>query len=128
MIPNLLSVDNCNKWMGINKKFLSILNTSAIQEFGNIVSTIPTILQFHPEEEVNIVPVLLNINTHIFYHNDKVSPECVNVAKGQIIDCFMKIYKNTHYQKEMIKFAKKNRKCTRKQVTIKIEKFLKMYN
>lgn len=126
-IANLLSVDNCNKWMGINREYLAILSTNKIQEFGNMVTSIPKILLAHPEEESKIIPILLSINSHIFYFNDEVSQECVNVAKGQIIDCFTKIYNRSHYQKEMMRFVKRNRKCERKQVVKKAEKFIKLY-
>lgn len=128
IIPNLLKVDMCNKWYGINTKYLSILNTDKIALFGNITSCIDTILMYHKEEEKNIVPILLNIDTHVFTSHDKVSLECNNIAIGHIIDCFKKIYINSNYKDEILEFVRNNQDCTKESIRKKARKFLKLYD
>jgi hypothetical protein len=126
-LPNLLTADAENKWEKVRVKYLSSLKTEKIAEFGNIVSCVKKILKAHPEEEKEIVPSLLNIDSHVFIYHGEISPECVNVAKGHIIQCFTEIYPESEYKSEIVSFIKHNADNSRNQVRMKANKFLKRY-
>ena len=127
-IPNLLEVDTCNKWMRINKKYLSILETDNVAEFGNVLKGIDKITKYHKEEEQYIIPILLNTNSHEFIHRDKVSQECNDVAIGLVIDCFNKIYNKSNYKKEILEFIRNNQYCNKESVRKKAKRFLRLYD
>lgn len=126
-LPNLLSVDNENKWEGIKGKYLSLIDAEAIAIFGNAVSSIWKILDKYPEDEKYIIPKLLNIDEHTFLYKGEASPECLNVAKGHIIECFDRIFPNSKYKDEMIEFVRANKDNSRNSVRVKAQRFLKKY-
>lgn len=127
-IPNLLKIDSEKKWEQISKRYLSFLDSASIPGFGSAVSGIGKILNSYPDYEKDIVSKLLKIDEHIFLYKGEESPECLNVAKGHIIDCFEQIYPKSAYKKEMLAFVLGNIDNTRSQVRIKAKKFLKKYN
>jgi hypothetical protein len=124
-IPNLLSIDKDNKWEMVSDKYLSLLESSSIIDFGNAVSSIYKILDVYPTYESDIVPRLLDIDRHTFLHNEQISKECNNVAIGHIIDCFDKIYDKSNYKKEIKKFVEKHKNNTRISVKSKAIKLLR---
>lgn len=124
-LPNMLKVDEENKWEKVSKHYLSFLDTASIVTFGNTVSGVWKILEKYPKYEKDIVLKLLNIDQHTFLHKGEVSPECLNVAKGQIIDCFNRIYPTSHYDKQIRTFVRVNVDNTRRQVRNKAKRFLK---
>jgi hypothetical protein len=126
-IPNLLAVDTEHQWEKLRERYLAFYKTQNIVEFGNAVQGVPKILFSHPEEEKNIVPLLCRIDTHVFLYKGEESPECRNVAAGQIIDCFTVLYASSSYQKEMLAFVKQNTNSSRKQIAHKAKMFLKKF-
>ena len=124
-LPNLLKVDEEKKWEKVSKHYLAFLDSASIVTFGNTVSGVRKILEIYPNYEKRIVSKLLIIDQHTFLHKGEESPECLNVAKGQIIDCFDEIYPISNYQKQMRTFAHANVNNSRKQVRNKAKRFLK---
>jgi hypothetical protein len=124
-IPNLLSVDKDNKWEMISDKYLSLLESTSVIEFGNTVSNVYKILERYPEYESDIVPRLLDIDRHTFLYHEQISKECNNVAIGHIMDCFDKIYDKSNYKNEIKRFVEKHKNNTRVSVRSKAIKFLK---
>lgn len=123
-LPNLLRVDKENKWAAIHDRYLALLDADSVPEFGNMVSSVWKILESHPNAEKEIVPKLLKIDEHHFIHKGEVSPECLNIAKGQIIECFDRIFENSPYQEEMVAFAQANVDNPRNLVRRKARKFV----
>jgi len=60
-------------------------------------------------------------------YKNNISPECVNVAKGHILDLFDKIYSGSKYKKDMLRFAENNIDNPRNQVRMKAKAFLKKH-
>lgn len=126
-VVNMLPVDCEDKWKGIECKYLSFFSAREIPAFGNAVKSLPKLLNVHPELEGQIVPGLLGIDGHVFYHKGQPSQECLNVAKEHIIECFLEIYGSSAYQKEMLKFARDNLENPRAGVRSRAKRFLKAY-
>ncbi len=126
-IANLLSVDGKHFWYGIREKYLRSYESQEIAEFGNAVQSVPKVLAAYPEDEKTILPLLLEIDSHPFFRKGEPSPACTDVAKGHILDCFTALFPASAYQKEMISFAKRNRKNARGQVRTKATRFLETY-
>jgi hypothetical protein len=124
-LPNMLTVDQEHKWEKISKQFYALIDSNSIVVFGNFVSGLPIILNKHPEDEDFIMSKLLSIENHVFLHKNEVSPECINVAIGHIINYFDKIYAKSNYKQEMITFAQKNLNNDRYPVRRKAKAFLK---
>ncbi|MCJ7694823.1 MAG: hypothetical protein MUO40_05285 [Anaerolineaceae bacterium] len=124
-LPNLLKVDVQNKWDVVSKHYLSFLGSDSLVTFGNAVSGVPKILAAHPQHEQEIVSKLLDIDQHTFLHKGMVSPECLNVAKGHIIDCFTRIVPTAQYEQPILAFVRANLDNSRKQVREKAKRFLK---
>ncbi len=127
IIPNLLEVDKEHLWFKVRARYFETYRATQIVEFGNGVKGIDKILASYPEEEFLLVPLLLSIDQHTFLYKGEVSKECHNVAIGQIIEMFDKIYPKSLYKKEMILFVEKNIYNERKTVRAKAYKFLKKY-
>ena len=125
-IPNLLPVDSENQWKAIRETYLAFYKSQTIAEFGNAVQSLPKILAVHPEEEQIVLPLLLDVDSRVFIHKGELSPECKNVAKGHILECFYNLYAHTSYQKEMRAFAEGNLENPRKQVCAKARRLLKL--
>lgn len=126
-LPNLLKVDTDIKWEKVSRKYLSLLDSTSIETFGNAVSGIWKILEAYPELEKDIVPKLLNIEERYFLHKGEVSPECMNIAKGQIIECFDRLYDKSPYKSQMLTFVQANLENSRKPVQGKAKRFMKKY-
>lgn len=124
MIPNLLKVDNGHLWYIVRERYLKSFQATQIAEFGNAIKGLGKILTAYPEEEKNILPLLLAIDNHTFLYKGEYSKECQNVAKGQIIDVFDELYPESSYKKEMILFTENNLDNERKSVKAKAKKFL----
>jgi len=127
ILPNMIKIVSENKWDEISEDYLSFLDTDSIAAFGNTVSTIWKILDTYPKYEKEIVPKLLTVDEHIFLHKGEVSPECINVAKGQIIDCFDIIYPESQYKSEIVTFVNANLDNPRTSVRRKAKRILKKY-
>ena len=127
-LPNLLPVDSENQWKTVREAYLPFYKSQAIAEFGNAVQSVPKILSAHPEEEQTILPLLLDVDSRVFLHKGEVSPECKNVAKGHVLECFINLYARSSYQTQMRGFAKQNLENPRKQVRAKASKLLKLSN
>lgn len=69
----------------------------------------------------------MKIDEHTFLHKGEVSPECLNVAKAQIIDCFDRVYPKSQYKSQILTFVQANVDNTRSQVRSKAKRFLKKY-
>lgn len=126
-LPNMLAADPEEKWNSILGKYLSFLDTEQIPVYGNVVSNLWKILKKYPGYEEIIVPKLLSIDSHVFMHKNAVSPECVNVAKGHILDCFEKLYASSRFKKEMLCFAEESLDNSRNQVRIKAKALIKKH-
>lgn len=127
-LPNMIKVGHDRKWNTFIEQYISLLDTDNIVVFGNAVTSMWKVLDKCPEYESIIVPKLLDVDGHLFLHKNDVSPECVNVAKGYILDFFDKTYSRSNYKKEMLCFAENNIDNTRNQVRIKAEAFMQKYN
>lgn len=127
IIPNLLQTIQPHQWKQAREKYLASLKSQNVAEFGNIVSCIKKILMVYPEEEHGMIPILLQIDGRRFLHQGEASPECLNVAKGHIIDSFAEIYESSAYKREMLAFADQNKDNPRNQVRIKANRLLKKY-
>lgn len=127
-IPNLLPVDSENQWKAIRETYLAFYKSQTIAEFGNAVQSLPKILAVHPQEEQIILPLLLDVDSRVFIHKGEISPECKNVAKGHILECFLNLYARSSYQTEMRAFAEQNLENPRKQVRTRANKLLKLSN
>lgn len=123
-VANLLCVDTEHLWYGIREKYLRSFRAQEIAEFGNAVQSVPKILAAYPEEEQTILPLLLQIDTHTFLRKGAVSPACLDVAKGHILDCFIKLFPDSAYRKEMLAFAERNQTNDRPGVRTKAQKLL----
>ncbi len=126
-MPNLLPVDREGKWEKLTGLYVALLDTEAIPVFGNALSGLSRVLAQYPAYEKTVLPKLLGIDGHVFLHKNQVSPECVNVAKGHILDFFSKTYERSGAQKEMRRFAEENLLNPRNQVRVKARAFLKKY-
>jgi hypothetical protein len=126
-IPNLLSVDTDNKWEKVSDKYLSLLESTSVIEYGNVVSNIDKIFDAYPDYEDDIIPRLLDVVNHSFLYGEEISKECNNIAIGHVIECFTKIYDKSKYQSEIKNFIEKNKNNSRVSVKSKAAKFLKKY-
>lgn len=126
-IPNMLKCDLCNKWSFVRIKYLKFLTSTKVVEFSNAVKGIPIIIKYHKEEENKIIPLLLDINNHVFINKGKESLQCIDIAKSAIIDCFNKIYKESSYKKEIMQFVEENKSSKKSQIANKANKFIKKY-
>jgi len=124
-LPNLLQVDAQNKWAAVSQHYLAFLDSTSLVTFGNAVSGVPKVLAAHPQLEHEIVSKLLDIDQHTFMNKGRPSPECLNVAKGHIIDCFAQIVPTTRYDQPILAFVRANQDNSRKQVREKAMRFLK---
>lgn len=123
-LPNLLAVDHEHKWQKVNHLFLSLLDSPSVVTYVSAVAGIPKILEKYPQYEQEYVSSLLKVDQHTFLHKGQVSPECQNVAKGQIIACFTQIYPGSNFKGQMLAFVQANRDNPRNKVRKKAKQFL----
>lgn len=123
-VPNLVRVDVENKWEKVHDAYLALLKSDALVTCGNAVAGVWKILQKYPQYEQDFLDILLKIDRQPFLHKGEVSPECVNVAKGHVLDCFARIYPASSYKDELRAFAQANLDNPRTQVRQKAQKFL----
>lgn len=125
-LPGLLEAGGKDIWMKMRTRYLLSFRSRQVAEFGNAVSSTGKILRACPEEEETIIPLLLKIDRHTFFHHGVPSPECLNVAKGHILECFLEQFPDTAYRTEMASFAKQNLENDRKQVCIRARRLMKL--
>lgn len=127
-IPNLLMVDKTGKWGAVEEQYLSFLETDELPAYANAVLSLPKILKTHPELEDTAIPKLLSIDSHVFYHKGEPSPECRDVARGHILDCFDQAFESSSYQKEMLAFAAGNLENPRSGVRSRAKRLIKKHS
>lgn len=123
----LLKEDQEQHWLGMRETYLQFFVSKRIAEFGNAVTGVPVILKAYPEEEKEILPLLLNREKHVFMRKGEESFQCGNIAAGQVLDCFLQILECTQYQKEIFAFAQKYARYEKKQLRTKAVKILKWF-
>ena len=125
-LPGLLEAGGRDIWGKMREKYLLSFRSQQVAEFGNAVSCVGKLLKVCPEEETTIIPLLLNIDGHTFLHHGVPSPECRNVAKGHILECFLEQFPGSAYREEMAAFAECNLENDRKQVCARARRLMKL--
>ena len=119
-----------SRWQGhlgkMREKDLLSFRSQQVAEFNNTVLCVGKLLKVCPEEETTIIPLLLNIDGHTFLHHGVPSPECRNVAKGHILECFLEQFPGSAYREEMAAFAECNLENDRKQVCARARRLMKL--
>lgn len=67
LLPGLLEAGGRAIWLNMRTKYLLSFRSRQAAEFGNAVSGIGKILKICPEEKKIMIPLLLNIDGHIFF-------------------------------------------------------------
>lgn len=124
-LPNLLPADTQGLWAQVRAAYLPAFRSAHISEFGNAVRSFPKILAAHPEEEDVVLPLLLDLDGHVFLRRGRPSPECRDVARGLILDCFLDIYPLSRHPEQLLHFAQESRQSGRLQVQRKAARFLR---
>src|SRR5665647_827799 len=124
-LPGLIRIDQDHKWPAVSARYFSLLDSSAVVTYVKAVAGIPQILSGYPEYENKLVTKLLHVDEHLFLSKGEPSPECTNIAKEQIMDCFDAIYDHSSLQKEILIFVQANQENNRKKVAVKAKRFLK---
>lgn len=124
-LTNIINLDTEHKFEAIADKYISLLDSDSVVTFSNAVNNLHKLLSVYSNHESDIMAKLLDIDRHVFLYKGEVSPECNNVAKGHIIDCFEKLYDKSGYKKEIIEFICGSIDNERKQVRLKAARFLK---
>jgi len=127
-LPNLLVVDQAHKWPKVNQHFLALLDSPSVVTYGSAVAGIPKIVRQYPQYEPEYVSKLLKVDQHTFLYKGEVSPECQNVSKAHIIDCFTQMYPDSKFKQQILSFVQANRENPRKQVRQKAARFLKNHS
>lgn len=127
-LPNLLAVDDGGKWHAAHAGYMANLQSAEVVTYNSAVGGLGKLIAKYPQYEQEILPILLEVNQHRFLYKGECSPECVNVAKGHILDCFALLYTQSSLKEEMLSFARANLDNPRKQVRLKAARFLKEYS
>ena len=67
---------------------------------------------------------ILKVENAVYTRKNEISPECHNVACGQAVNTFEKIYDRIQNKKPVIRFIKKQLKNTREAVVKDAKKFI----
>lgn len=122
-MPNLLCVDLCNKWAYIRATYLKFYNSNNVIEFNNCVKGFKEIIKTHREEELIVIPILLDIDNHEFK-----TEKCIEIAKNTVLECFFNIYESSNHKEEIMKFVKDNINSNTPTIRNSVQRFLKKYD
>lgn len=126
-IANLLSVDVEKKWLNIRVRYMRAFDKDELVEFSNAAKGTARIIAAYPEEEDELMKILLSIDSHEFLYKGESSPECNNVVRGHIIDIFEETYEKSKYKKEIEEFMGESLLNSRKSVRAGAAKFLRKH-
>ena len=126
-IANLAAIDSDKRFDAIFKKYYSPITGPVMVTAANIIGSSARIAQAKPELTKRITREIMRVEKARFKHKGSPSTECRNVALGQAIDTFDKIYDQIDDKETVIKFVKKRLKNRRKAVVKKAQGFLKRH-
>jgi hypothetical protein len=126
-IANLAVVDSEKRFEKLFRKYYSPITGPVMVTAANVIGGSVKIASAKPELTERITREILKVEKAEFKRRDSPSPECRNVAIGQAIDSFDKIFDQIKNQAPIIKFVKRQLKNSRKAVVTKAEKFLERH-
>jgi len=124
VIGNLSRADVNNKIEKIIPLFINYIGEGVLITACNSIKALTEIALNKPEQKETILNELLKIEKAKFYNKSKISPECSNVAIGQVINSLSYFGIPMCGKKEVIAFLKRQTKNTRPGVRKNAEKLL----
>ncbi|UCD50164.1 MAG: hypothetical protein JSW27_21875 [Phycisphaerales bacterium] len=123
-VANLVAADAENKFELILRKHYAPIKGPVMITAANIIGSSVRITQARPDLTQRIAREILKVERAKYEKHGAVSPECRNVAIGQVIEAFDQFFDGIEDQSTVRKFVKRQLKNTRKPVVRKAEKFL----
>jgi len=123
-LANLVSVDSQNRFEDIFKKYYAPVRGPVMVTAANIIGSSEKIVRSKPMLADPITREILKVEKATFVKKGEPSPECRNVAIGQAIDAFDRIFDQIGSKNQVMNFIKRQLKNTRKQVVKKAERFM----
>lgn len=124
-LANLTPADVEHKFEKIFREYYAPIQGPAMITAANIIAGSATIVRARPELADAVAKEILKVEKANFLRKGAPSPECRNVAIGQAIDTFDRIYEHIGAKGTVRKFIRRQLANRRKQVAGKAERFLK---
>ena len=124
-VANLTAVDTEGKFEQIFNKYFRPIRDSVMVTAANIIGSSVKVVQFKPELADRIANEILKVEKANYLNKGTPSPECRNIAIGQAIDAFDRIYEMVEPKARIVSFIKRQKTNTRKAVAKKAEDFIR---
>jgi len=128
IIGNISKVDNKKKVDKLIPKFITLLSGQSLITAANTIGALAEIAKNKPSYQNKILKALLQMEKAEFYNKGKSSPECRNVAIGQVINSLDKFGQTVYNKKEVKNFLKRQTKNTRPKVRQSAKNLLSQTN
>ena len=124
IIGNLSKVDSKNRIDNILPTFYSFLHDKTMITASNTIYALGVIALNIPQFQDEILTHFLEVESIDYCAKGKISPECRNVAIGQVIKSLSKFDKSVLIRKDVKSFLKRQTQNTRNSVRKSAEKLL----
>ena len=128
IIANLTAVDVNDKFASNFDKYFSLITGSEMVSANNIIGSSVKIADNKPELIDRIVNEILKVDKATYIHKGEVSPECKNVAYGEAIKAFDKLYDKAQNKQDILAFVRRQIGNTRAKVSKSAQIFIKKYS
>ncbi|MDD3027841.1 MAG: hypothetical protein PHI41_07345 [Erysipelotrichaceae bacterium] len=126
-LSNLAGVDELELFPGIFERYFDLLNDRKMVTAANVAGNAWKIAKSYPELEPEITRRLIRAVDNVYYYKEEPSPECNNVLRGHIIDCFDRYFEESRSKDKIIEFVRNQLANSRKKVVLKAESFFKRH-
>ena len=126
-IANLTSADNQGKFEKIFDKYYSLVQGPSLIHAANAIRGSIQIALSKPKLIDKIIKEILKVEKADYENKSVLSPECKNVACGQAVMAFDRLYDKINDKAPVVRFVKRQLHSTRKSVAKSAEKFLRIH-
>ena len=124
IIGNLAIVDKNNRIDRLVPKLISFLHGQELITAANSIKALGLIAQAKPRFKEKIFTELIAVEKARYYNKGKVSPECRNVALGQVIDVLNGFREDIISRRDLMAFVKRQTKNRRLAVKKKAKELI----
>ena len=124
VLGNLSKVDKKGKIDRIVPILISFLNDKTMITAANSIRALAEIAANKPKYQEKILEELLKVEKAKYYIKGKLSPECRNVAIGQVVNSLEKFREPVYNREDVRAFLKRQTKNTRPKVKKSAENLL----
>jgi hypothetical protein len=125
VLGNLSQDDPENKIRKVIPEFYRYLKGPEMITASNTIKTLGMVARSKPEYRIEIMKELLKVEDAEYYNKGELSPECLNIAIGNVIEVYGQFPAELASHEPMVKFVERQLENTRPSVVKRAEKVMK---